>query len=269
MSNDELATADDYFKAFEALQKEGLAEKPIALLQAHFNAPNHTATMQQLADAVGYANYGGANMQYGTLGRRVGEKLGISKPSFWIFVLVEFEYAGSLGRDLASGHQTFVLRHPVIEALTRLAILPKRNPSKRAMTGDDDPVEAASPTSKVIAAILCNPEVETGEVQLAAMEGRHYLAEAKFRQRNRALIEEKKRRSDGRCSVCEFDFKATYKGIERDLLVGHHVEPIGKRTKGSKTTLGQIDVLCPNCHAAVHSQDPPLTAAELRTMLIS
>ncbi len=135
--------------------------------------------------------------------------------------------------------------------------------------GDDDPVEATSPTSKVIAAMLADPQVCTDEVQLAALEGRHYLAEAKFRRRNRALIEEKKRQSDGKCSVCGFDFKTTYKGLERDLPVGHHVAPIGKRKKATKTTLDQIDVLCPNCHAVVHSQDPPLTADELRGRLTS
>lgn len=50
-----LATAADYFKAFEALQQKGkgISEKHIALLQAHFKAPNHTAAMAQLAKAVG------------------------------------------------------------------------------------------------------------------------------------------------------------------------------------------------------------------------
>lgn len=117
--------------------------------------------------------------------------------------------------------------------------------------------------------MLCNPEVQVGEVQLATMEGRHYLAEAKFRRRKRALIEEKKRQSDGKCSICGFDFKTTYKRLERDLLVGHHVEPIGKRKKATKTTLSEIDLLCPNCHAAVHSEDPPLSADELRGRLTS
>ena len=132
-----------------------------------------------------------------------------------------------------------------------------------------DPVESASPTAKVIAAMLTDPQVQVGEVQLAAMEGRHYLAEAKFRRRNRALIEEKKRQSDGKCSVCRFDFKTTYKGLDREFLVGHHVGPIGKRKKATKTTLAEIDILCPNCHAAVHSQDPPLSADELRGKLNS
>ena len=106
------------------------------------------------------------------------------------------------------------------------------------------------------------------EVVLQAMEGHAYRAEATFRQRNRALIEAKKMESDGKCSVCGFSFGERYAEITRDCLVAHHVEPIGKRKKASKTTLDDIELLCPNCHAAVHTKTPPLTAAELRGMLI-
>ena len=264
-SHNEFATATDYFRAFQALQEKGIHEKHLALLKAHCAAPNHTATWAQLAKIVGYPNGGTVYLQYGRLARNVAEQLGLEKEQlyFWLHVLAEWADKGELG------HQAFVLRRPVIEALTWLGILPKRKPSKDGAAASDDPVATASPTSKVIAAMMCNPEVDAGDVQLAALEGQHYLAEAKFRRRNRALIEEKKRRSDGKCSVCEFDFKATYEGLDRDFLVGHHVEPIGKRKKATKTTLDQIDVLCPNCHAAVHSQDPPLTADELRGSLIS
>jgi len=130
-------------------------------------------------------------------------------------------------------------------------------------------LQGASNTAKVIAAMLCNPEVQVDEVLLAAMEGRHYLAERGFRQRNRVLIEAKKKQSDGKCSVCGFDFKERYRGIEKDHLVAHHVKPNGQRKRALKTTLAEIDLLCPNCHAAVHSEDPPQTANQLRKMLIS
>jgi len=261
LRDNELGTAANFYKAFEALQEEGIPDNTVALLQAHFNAPNHTATMAQLAEAVGFANYGGANMQYGILGRRLGEKLGIDKTTlgFWLHILAEWAGKGELG------HQAFILRRPVIQALARLGILPKTERKKVP----PDPVALASPTAKVIAAMLCNPEVQVNEVLLAAMEGRHYLAERGFRQRNRLLIEAKKKQSDGKCSVCGFDFKERYRGIEKDHLVAHHVKPIRQRKRASKTTLDQIDIFCPNCHAAAHSQDPPLTADQLRKMLIS
>ena len=262
MSKNEFATANDYFRAFQALEENGIHESHKALLTAHLNAPDHTATWAELAETVGFASGKMVNTQYGRLAHRVADRIGIPQPEkgFWLDILVSCKE-----RDPESGHLAFVLRRPVIEALTRLGIFPKNTQSKKEKARAA--IESASATAKVIAAMMCNAEVEASEVQLAAMEGRHYLAETKFRRRNRALIEEMKRRSDGKCSVCEFAFKATYQGIERDCLVAHHVEPIGKRKKASKTTLDQIDVLCPNCHAAVHSQDPPLSADELRGRL--
>jgi 5-methylcytosine-specific restriction protein A len=94
------------------------------------------------------------------------------------------------------------------------------------------------------------------------------------------LIETKQKQSGGKCFVCGFDFKEHYKGIWRDHLVAHHavqarplfkeqhVEPIGQPKRASKSTLDEIELLCPNCHSAVHSQDPPLSADELRGRLI-
>ena len=131
-----------------------------------------------------------------------------------------------------------------------------------------DSVEAASPTSKVIAALMTDPHVRADEVQLAAMEGRHYPAESAFRLRNHVLIEAKRKQSDGKCSVYRFDIKERFRGIDKDHLVAHHVKPIGQRKQASKTSLDEIDFLCPNCHAAVHSEDPPLSADELRSRLI-
>ncbi len=56
-------TTDDYIRAFEAVRSEGMSNKHLALLQAHFESPNHTATAQQLAERVNYADYRAVNLQ--------------------------------------------------------------------------------------------------------------------------------------------------------------------------------------------------------------
>ena len=73
MSENEFGSADDYFKAFEALQEEGIHENHIALLKAHFKAPKHTTTWARLAKAVGYPGGDAVNMQYGALTRNSRE----------------------------------------------------------------------------------------------------------------------------------------------------------------------------------------------------
>ena len=138
----QFGTTDAYFRAFQALQREGIPDKHIELLQAHFNAPGHTATWAQLAAEVGYANGNAVNLQYGTLAGRVANLLGVTRrpQGFWIYVLGDRPKDKDKQRDTESGHARFVLRRPVIEALTRLGIVPKRQ--RPAGTTAHDPEEA-------------------------------------------------------------------------------------------------------------------------------
>jgi len=122
-ADDEFGDADAYYDAFSSLLREGIHENHLALLRAHYAAPDQTTTWEALARAVGYARGAAVNVQYGTLAKRVANALGIHEAphGFWLFVLVGW---GS-GRDPETGHTTFFLRWPVIEALQRLGVLPK------------------------------------------------------------------------------------------------------------------------------------------------
>ena len=121
MSQEQFGNADAYARPFEALRRERIPEKHIDLLLAHFKAPKHTATWSQLAEVVGYASGRAINLQYGTLAGRVARQLGLVEPpeGWWLFVLVD--WAKKKDR---SGHEAFVLRRPVIEALTRIGLFP-------------------------------------------------------------------------------------------------------------------------------------------------
>lgn len=139
MTDEPFGSADDYKRAFEALRREGLSPKDVALLKAHFDAPNHTATWAQLADRVGYASGRAINLHYGKLAGRVANELRITDPpnGFWLSVL-----AGWAEEADPDGHTAFVLRRPVIEALVSLGIL-RNSPktfdrrSKAAMHRDE------------------------------------------------------------------------------------------------------------------------------------
>ena len=45
MNDEEFGTTDDYCRVFKAVRTEGIADKHLALLQAHFNAPEHNRNM--------------------------------------------------------------------------------------------------------------------------------------------------------------------------------------------------------------------------------
>ena len=100
--------------------------------------------------------------------------------------------------------------------------------------------------------------------ELEVVEGEVHKREAEFRSRNRSLILAKKTNSDGCCEVCDFNFSETYGLHDKDCLVAHHLVPIGKRKGPTKTALSDIALLCPNCHAMVHTKNQPIPPYLLR-----
>jgi 5-methylcytosine-specific restriction protein A len=71
-----------------------------------------------------------------------------------------------------------------------------------------------------------------------------------------------------RCSVCEMDFETRYGERGKGFIHVHHLKPLAAR-KRAYTLRPQKDLMpvCPNCHAMLHTQDPPLSVAELRAEL--
>jgi len=106
--------------------------------------------------------------------------------------------------------------------------------------------------------------VETSATK-GALEGEVHVAEVEFRRRNRALIEAKKAGSDYRCEVCGFRFDEAYGEIGRQFIIAHHTRPIASGPR--KTTLDDIALLCANCHAMIHTHNPPITVEALRARL--
>lgn len=60
----------------------------LRFLRAHVRAPGRVLTAGRLARAAGYRNYGGINLQYGRLARRIGEAMG--RRNQRLSLLVEF-----------------------------------------------------------------------------------------------------------------------------------------------------------------------------------
>ncbi|MBL8154259.1 MAG: HNH endonuclease [Anaerolineae bacterium] len=68
------------------------------------------------------------------------------------------------------------------------------------------------------------------------------------------------------CQVCAFDFGLVYGEIGEGFIHVHHIDPIASHS-GSEYHIDPIRDLrpvCPNCHAMLHRQSPPLTLEELQ-----
>ncbi|MGO4235630.1 HNH endonuclease [Pseudarthrobacter sp. YAF2] len=70
------------------------------------------------------------------------------------------------------------------------------------------------------------------------------------------------------CAACGFSFEATYGGAGTAMIAVHHLVPPELLGNGYQLDpVADLVPLCRNCHAMAHSENPPLTVAELRTMV--
>lgn len=71
-----------------------------------------------------------------------------------------------------------------------------------------------------------------------------------------------------RCRVCRIDFGARYGAIGEGFIHVHHVKPLSEiRAEYVVDPIGDLRPVCPNCHAMLHRQDPPLTIADLARIM--
>lgn len=70
------------------------------------------------------------------------------------------------------------------------------------------------------------------------------------------------------CAVCQFDFERVYGEIGRGFIHVHHVRPIALRRKRYRVEpTRDLVPVCPNCHAMLHVENPPLEVDRLREIL--
>ena len=71
-----------------------------------------------------------------------------------------------------------------------------------------------------------------------------------------------------RCSVCDFDFEASYGERGRGFIHVHHLIPLaGIGHKYRLDPIAHLRPICPNCHAMIHRGSKPLTIEALRKHL--
>jgi hypothetical protein len=95
---------------------------------------------------------------------------------------------------------------------------------------------------------------------LAALEGQTRKVMVLHRQRERRLRRAKIGQAMGlgagrlRCEVpgCGFDFLETYGDLGREFAFVHHLKGLAARGKPSQTRLGDLAIVCGNCHAMIH-----------------
>jgi len=109
---------------------------------------------------------------------------------------------------------------------------------------------------------------EEAEVTQAVFEGAVTRIEVNRYERDRRARGRCIARHGHRCAVCSFDFGATYGSYMEGYIHVHHLKPlseVSERTEVNPET--DLAPVCPNCHAALHGQNPPLSIEALRAIM--
>ena len=69
------------------------------------------------------------------------------------------------------------------------------------------------------------------------------------------------------CAVCGFSFREAFGPIGVGFVHVHHLVPISKTGVKKVHPINDLRPVCPNCHAMIHREDPPLAIEELRSMI--
>lgn len=111
-------------------------------------------------------------------------------------------------------------------------------------------------------------DVDIHAAPTSAIEGRKRLVMHLERERNQAVVRQKKKLAVGLdCEICRFSFKRAYGDAAAEYCEVHHLVPLSEIEKKTETRLEDLAILCANCHRVVHLQNPPYTLDEVRQML--
>ncbi|MCC6804116.1 MAG: HNH endonuclease, partial [Anaerolineae bacterium] len=70
------------------------------------------------------------------------------------------------------------------------------------------------------------------------------------------------------CCVCGFDFGVFYGEIGKTFIHVHHLNPISTQDGTHQVDpIRDLRPVCPNCHAMLHRETPPLTIEHLRELI--
>jgi 5-methylcytosine-specific restriction protein A len=71
-----------------------------------------------------------------------------------------------------------------------------------------------------------------------------------------------------RCAACDISFEERYGPIGKSFIHVHHKKPLAaRRGKYKLNPTKDLIPVCPNCHAMLHTQNPPLGIDELKNIL--
>lgn len=179
-----------------------------------------------------------------------------------VCIYIPYGSPASLKRILAA------LRPAVMEAV-RLAA--RRASGRGVKAGHSQ--EAQSAVSRLVGRALPTPSYakDASEPATSAaerMEGALRRVVGSKYERNPAARRSCIEHYGAVCFVCGFSFELAYGEIGRGFIHVHHLTPLSAQGVAHRVNpIRDLRPVCPNCHAMLHSVDPPLTIKKLQKQM--
>jgi len=102
-------------------------------------------------------------------------------------------------------------------------------------------------------------------------EGRIFYHRHLLRERDSKISGTAKNRrlrdtGDLACDVCGFSFSKTYGELGVGFIEAHHTVPVSQLSGQRKTKIGEIALVCSNCHRMLHRRRPWLSIQKLKKL---
>lgn len=106
-------------------------------------------------------------------------------------------------------------------------------------------------------------------VDMSELEGGERKSIVKKYERSKVLRNKAIEIHGIKCKICGFSFESVYGGIGVQYIHIHHLEMLSGRGEGYVDPKTDLIPVCPNCHAMLHTQNPPLTPEQLKKKIKS
>lgn len=136
----ELLTAEQFRKAFQKIRPR-MKDYHLKMLQANYSAPERTITATQMAHALGYNGFQGAN-NYGKLAKKLCEDLGYPEDSIPLCLLADI--------TKPAGQYLWKMRPQVAEALEQLGLVDEAEAVMPQTESESLPERIVATVSRII-----------------------------------------------------------------------------------------------------------------------
>jgi predicted HNH restriction endonuclease len=236
----ELLDVDVYVEALTSALP-AITDTQLAMLRAHYLAPEHVITASELAEACGFADHRVVNSQYG----RLGTLLRVKAPEL---AALEGQrshaIASFLAPDETHRHWRWQMHEGLVKAFNRLAWF-----ADNLEVGDAKEI-------RIVAA-------QEGDLRKRQILHRHREGSLRLAKLQQVRGNDPRGRIVCQVPGCGFDFKAAYGEIGEGYAEVHHIVALAALEQATVTTLDDLAVVCANCHRMIHRGGACRSLAEL------